>query len=198
MSNQQFPQQPQNPQQPHDPQQHPQQPQFPGQQPPPYPGAAPAAVAKPKKPWFKKWWVWVVALVLIIGFGNAIGGAGQSGTAGDPPASQTVETGADTTPVEPAKEAPKEKLALEEGWEIDKSNQFAVYINGYVVNNTDKAITNYVQITFDALDAAGANLGTCLANTNTIDANGKWRFKAMCTSDAKEIAEIRFKEITGF
>ena len=37
-----------------------------------------------------------------------------------------------------------------------------------------------------------------LANTNTIDANGKWKFEAACLDDAAEIAEIRFKEISGF
>ena len=46
--------------------------------------------------------------------------------------------------------------------------------------------------------ATGANLGTCLANTNTIDAGGKWKFKALCSGDAKEVATVRFKEITGF
>ena len=61
-----------------------------------------------------------------------------------------------------------EKLTLDDGWAMDKSNQFAVYVTGYVTNNTDKAITNYVQITFDALDRQGANLGTCLANTNKL------------------------------
>ena len=92
----------------------------------------------------------------------------------------------------------KAKLSLDDGWTMDKSNQFAVQVVGYVSNNTDKAITNYVQITFDALDKQGANLGTCLANTNTVDAGGKWKFKAMCSGEAKEISPVRFKEITGF
>lgn len=81
---------------------------------------------------------------------------------------------------------------------MDDSDGFAVYVEGYVSNNTDKDITNYVQITFDALDADGANLDSCIDNTNTIDAGGKWKFKAVCLSNADEIAEVRFKDLTGF
>ena len=100
---------------------------------------------------------------------------------------------------EPAAPAKPERLTLDDGWTY-AADEYGVFtkVTGYVSNNSDDAITNYVQITFDTLDAAGANLGTCLANTNTIDANGKWKFEAICTDDASEIAEIRFKEITGF
>ena len=87
---------------------------------------------------------------------------------------------------------------MDDGWQIDKSNPYAIFVTGYVTNNTDKAVDNYVQITFDALDPAGANVGTCLANSNTIDANGKWKFKAMCTGEVSDIETVRFKEITGF
>lgn len=100
---------------------------------------------------------------------------------------------------EPAKPESKERLTLDEGWATG-TDEYGMFtkVSGYVSNNSDKAITNYVQITFDTLDAQGANLGTCLANTNTIDANGKWKFEAMCLDDSAEIAEVRFKEISGF
>lgn len=168
--------------------------QFPGQQPPAYPGAPGATPTSPpsKKPWFKKWWIWVLALILLIGLGNVLGKGGSSQST---PASNQQSSGQVSSA--PATK-PKEKLTLDEGWAMDKSNPFAVYVTGYVTNNTDKAITNYVQITFDALDKQGANLGTCLANTNTVDAAGKWKFKAICGGEAKEVAQVRFKEITGF
>ena len=90
----------------------------------------------------------------------------------------------------------KPKLTLDEGWAIDKSNQYMTKVNGYVSNNSDQAINGYIQITFSALDANGANVGDCLANANTVDANGKWKFEAMCSGN--DIAEVRFKDITGF
>lgn len=165
---------------------------------PPFPGGQPAQpAAKPKKPWFKKWWVWVLGVIVLVGAANALGGGGGSQTAA--PTNQTSSGGGAAASAPAAPEAPKkERLTLDEGWEVDRSNQFAVYVNGYVSNNTDKPIDNYIQITFDALDKAGANLGTCLANTNTIDANGKWKFKAICTGEVKEIETVRFKELSGF
>ncbi|UTX52308.1 FxLYD domain-containing protein [Leucobacter aridicollis] len=84
---------------------------------------------------------------------------------------------------EPAPEAtpkPTECLTLDDGWTI-APDEFGISttISGHVSNDGDKAITNYVQITFNALEAAGANLGTCLANTNTTDTNGKWKVGAL-------------------
>lgn len=98
----------------------------------------------------------------------------------------------------PEPEAP-ERLTLDEGWEVG-TDEFGVYtvVNGYVSNNSDDAITNYVQITFDTYDSEGSNLGTCLANTNSIDANGKWKFEAHCFEESDGVADVKFKEITGF
>ncbi|MBB1501953.1 hypothetical protein H5397_11050 [Propioniciclava sp. MC1683] len=174
---------------------------------PPFPGAQPPPAAKPKKPWFKKWWVWVLAVLVLVGIGNALGGGGGDKAAAP---SQSVSTpapagssdaaapAASEAPAEPAQEPAKERLTLEDGWEIDRSNPFAIFITGYVANNSDRPVDTYVQITFDALDKEGANVGTCIANTNTIDAQGKWKFKAMCTGEAEEIETVRFKDITGF
>ena len=92
--------------------------------------------------------------------------------------------------------AAKDRLTLDDGWKMDNSNQFMTQVTGTVSNNSDKPVNTYVQITFDALDASGANVGTCLANTNTIDANGKWKFKAGCSGEG--ITKVRFKELSGF
>lgn len=102
-------------------------------------------------------------------------------------------------PAEPEAPATQDRLTLKDGWKVS-TDEYGVYkvVKGYVLNNSDEAITTYVQITFDTLDKNGANLGTCLANTNTIDANGKWKFEAACLDDAAEIDKVRFKEITGF
>ncbi|WP_449281238.1 FxLYD domain-containing protein [Leucobacter sp.] len=119
-------------------------------------------------------------------------------------ADEPAEEAAPEPTEEPEPEAepeaePKERLTLDEGWEVG-TDDFGVstIVRGYVSNNSDKAVTNYIQITFDTLDAAGANLGTCIANTNTIDANGKWKFEAYCFDTTGDIADVRFKEITGF
>ncbi|QZY53404.1 FxLYD domain-containing protein [Leucobacter tenebrionis] len=151
----------------------------------------------------------LAALALITSCFTTAGlGAAVESVAKESAASQGAEqSGAEpsesaTTAPEPEEEAPpapRERLTLDEGWSAAADEYgFSAVVTGYVSNNSDKAITNYVQITFDTYDAAGANLGTCLANTNTIDANGKWKFEAHCFDAIDEIAEVRFKEITGF
>ena len=199
----------------HDPgQQYPGQP-LPGQQPvipgqaSGFYGAPPQPPYKPRKPWFKRFWVWAVAIILIIGASQAFGNQGSSTTASDqqdsqtltqPPgtSSATAKAPASTTKAATTQAKPTERLTLDKGWKVDRSNPFAVYVKGYVSNNSDKPLTNYAQITFDVLDKKGANLGTCLANTNTIDAHGKWRFEAICGGDQADVATVRFKEISGF
>ncbi len=175
-------------------------------QPGPYPGSAtPAPAPRPAKPWFRRWWVWVLAVIVLGILGNALGG-GQRSAAPTPSQSKPAvevsappsSTAPGSQPTQGEPEPATERLTLEKGWKVDKSNQFAIFVTGYVRNNSTEPINTYVQITFDVLDKSGANAGTCLANTNTIDAGGRWKFKALCSGEPKEIGKVRFKEITGF
>lgn len=71
---------------------------------------------------------------------------------------------------------------------------FAYYIEGTVKNNTSKKYS-YVQITFNAYDAAGSVIGSCLDNINNLEANGTWKIKAICSGDAKSVKSYK---LTGF
>lgn len=145
-----------------------------------------------KKSIFKKWWLWLIIIIVV--------GVVIASSSNKEQANETTKTTENSTtePADNAKSAEQEKaaLTLDDGWAIDQSNQYATYVNGYVSNNTDKTYNSYIQITFNAYDEAGANVGTCLANTNTIDSNGKWKFQAICSGDG--IKTVKFKELTGF
>lgn len=65
------------------------------------------ATVKPKKPWFKKWWVWVIAVVVVIGIGGALGGGDADTSAQEEPAAEEM-----SDPVE--KEEPAEEPVKEE------------------------------------------------------------------------------------
>lgn len=87
----------------------------------------------------------------------------------------------------------KEKFSL-----VDSEGSydgFAYYINGSIVNNTDKQYS-YVQVTFNLYDASGAQIGTALANINNLDPNGTWKFKAM--GGTQNAASYKLAEITGW
>lgn len=149
-----------------------------------------------KKPFYKKVWFWVIVVIVVIAIGAGAGSttkqANETTKSADEQTTSNEETKADEKTAEPA----KDDLTLDDGWSIDKSNPYATYVVGTVSNNTDKAINNYVQITFTSYDAAGATVGSCLANANNVDANGKWSFKALCSGE--NIETVKFKEITGF
>ena len=146
---------------------------------------------KEKKPFYKRKLVWVIVVIVLIAIGAS---ASQSGNQ----ANETTKStdGSTSTKQESKKTEEKPRLTLDDGWSIDTSNPYMTKVVGYVSNNSDKDIKGYIQITFSALDADGANVGDCLANANTVDANGKWKFEAMCSGS--NIKDVRFKEITGF
>ena len=135
-----------------------------------------------KKNWFLRHKILtLVAVIVVIAIAATASSGNKGATGNQKSASQT-----------------KAKLTLDDGWQLSTPDAVgAQYVDGYVSNNTSSAIDNYVQITFNEYDTRGANIGTCLANTNTIDANGKWKFHALCDI-GKNIATVKFKELTGF
>jgi len=70
-------------------------------------------------------------------------------------------------------------------------------IKGTIQNNTSKNYS-YVQVQFNVYDKDDNDLGSCLANNNNFEANGKWLFEAICFSDAEKIKTYKLMEITGW
>lgn len=88
-------------------------------------------------------------------------------------------------------------LKLDDGWKVESDSMVSTVV-GTVSNTSDKAVTAVATISFDVLDSSGANIGTCFDTASTIDAGGKWKFKAMCTVEVAKDSTVRFKDITGF
>ncbi len=88
-------------------------------------------------------------------------------------------------------------LKLDDGWKVESESGISTVV-GTVSNTSDKAVTAIATISFDVLDSSSANIGTCIDTASTIDAGGKWKFKAMCTVEVTNDATVRFKDITGF
>ncbi len=92
----------------------------------------------------------------------------------------------------------KENLVLEDGYSGSLDEYGALYyIEGYVKNNSDKDY-EYVQIEFTAYDSEGNTLGSCYDNTSSLEADGRWKFKASCVDETDKIASYKLKEITGY
>lgn len=88
-------------------------------------------------------------------------------------------------------------LKLDDGWKLETDSGLSKVV-GTVSNTSDKAVENLATITFDVLDASGANVGVCVGTTETVDAGGKWKFEATCLAEVSADSTVRFKEITGF
>lgn len=67
---------------------------------------------------------------------------------------------------------------------IDSSSGYSSYgygtVKGRIVNNTGKNI-NYMQVTFDVYNGAGAKIGDCIDNIAGLPSSDTWAFEAYCT-----------------
>ena len=141
----------------------------------------PGCGAKVKKPIYKKVWFWAIIIFVVIIAASSGGSETSSSSSSNTETTQTSK---------------KEALVLEEGHHgAPDEYGVAYYIEGYVKNNTDKDYS-YVQIEFTAYDAEGNTIDSCIDNNSGLEANGRWKFKAMCLTDAEKIASYKFKEIT--
>ena len=124
----------------------------------------------------------VVIVIVVIAVIASLGGGGET----EKESSQTGTT------------EKKENLVLEDGYSGSLDEYGALYyIEGYVKNNSDKDY-EYVQIEFTAYDSEGNTLGSCYDNTSSLEADGRWKFKASCVDETDKIASYKLKEITGY
>lgn len=135
-----------------------------------------------KKKRLPTWAIVLIVILVIAVIGGATGDDESSTTKSN---EQTGKT-----------EVKTESLELEEGYTgAPDEYGFAYYIEGYIKNNTDKDYS-YVQVEFTTYDSEGNTLGTCLDNNSGLEAQGRWKFKAMCTEEVDKIASYKLKEIT--
>ena len=146
----------------------------------------PGCGAKIKKPIYKKIWFWVIIVILVVGIAS-------SGNSESSKNSSSENSSSNNNKKTTTKD---ESLVLEEG-HTGSADEYGISYNieGYVKNNSDKEYS-YVQIEFTAYDAEGNVLDSCLDNNSGLEANGRWKFKAICTTDADKIASYKFKKIT--
>lgn len=80
------------------------------------------------------------------------------------------------------------QLELQPDWKFTRGEYGNTFITG-VVKNTGKAVS-YAQITFTLLDKSNNQVGTALANINNLEANGKWKFRAICLNEDVSSAKL--------
>ncbi len=153
----------------------------------------------------KKMPTWLIVVLVIFGLIIVAGVLNDDDNINE--ASQTnsedniINENNDNTDTEIPKAEPKttEKrkgVFLEEGhYGYSDDYGFAYYIEGYIKNDSDYSYS-YIQVSFNTYDSEGNTLGSCLANNSGLEANGRWKFKAICSGDAKSVSNYKFDKIT--
>ena len=146
---------------------------------------------KEKKPFYKKWWFWVIIAVVIYG----IYSSGKGDDANKPETSTSSNTSVSETKEESVEE--KQDYELSDVEVVEESGVKQVV--GVLKNNTDKE-KSYIQISFPYKDADGNKLGTALANVNDLGPGETWKFKATVLETETEGIQVDTEnpEISGF
>lgn len=73
-------------------------------------------------------------------------------------------------------------------------DEVGLTVTGTVINRRNRTVT-YVQIIFNLYDEGGAQVGTAFANTNNLEAGGRWNFTAIGASP--EARSCRVSSLSG-
>jgi hypothetical protein len=81
-------------------------------------------------------------------------------------------------------------------WKWERGEFGNLYIVGTVKNQSSKQYS-YVQVQFNLYDAAGAQVGSAMANVNNLESFGTWRYRAIVMDD-EHVRSARLKGVSGF
>ena len=88
------------------------------------------------------------------------------------------------------------KFEIIEEFTAEKDAMGNIYIEGVIKNNSGGKYTN-AQVTFNLYDLDGNQIGSAIANSNTFDENGKWKFRAIGIGANGDVASYKLSDITG-
>lgn len=138
---------------------------------------------------FKKWWFWVIVILILSGIGSAMKKNDNKETN-----IETISAESENTESENANLIDG-KFELING-ELNTVNEnYSSYIIGSLKNTTSKTYS-YAQVTFNLYDADGAQIGTALDNINNWEPDGLWKFKAMILE--QDVASYKLVKVEAF
>lgn len=138
---------------------------------------------------FKKWWFWVIVILILSGIGSAMKENDDKETN-----IETISAESENTESENANLIDG-KFELING-ELNAVNEnYSSYIIGSLKNTTSKTYS-YAQVTFNLYDADGAQIGTTLDNINNWEPGGLWKFKAIILE--QDVASYKLVKVQAF
>ena len=101
-----------------------------------------------------------------------------------------------STIVEYKSDLDKKRFVVLEDYFSNESNRFVTYIEGKIQNNSDQS-AKYIMIEFSIYDSENNKIGTCNDYSSSLEPNGIWKFKAICTKPRDEIAYYELSRVSG-
>ena len=136
---------------------------------------------KEKKPFYKRIWFIVLAVVVVLGIiGSMLGDSDTTTTSVSTDIPQTEEV------------TPAQDYEITELTEV--TDDFLYAVSGILKNNTDRD-KSYVQVKIPVYDADGNKLGDCLDNVNDLKAGQTWKFKASYLGESVEGMKANLEEL---
>ena len=143
---------------------------------------------------FKKWWFWVIVILILSGIGSAMKKNDNKETNIETISAESENTESENTESENANLIDG-KFELING-ELNTVNEnYSSYIIGSLKNTTSKTYS-YAQVTFNLYDADGAQIGTALDNINNWEPDGLWKFKAIILE--QDVASYKLVKVEAF
>lgn len=153
---------------------------------------------------FKKWWFWVIVILILSGIGSAMKKNDNKETNIETISAESENTESENAESENTESENTEsenanlidgKFELING-ELNTVNEnYSSYIIGSLKNTTSKTYS-YAQVTFNLYDADGAQIGTALDNINNWEPDGLWKFKAIILE--QDVASYKLVKVEAF
>ncbi|WP_027309321.1 FxLYD domain-containing protein [Caloramator sp. ALD01] len=139
--------------------------------------------SKTRKPLWKRWWFWVLAVFILIGI---------AANSSETNITNTTNTSNQTTQKIAQKETKPDLEVLNHTF---KQDGFNGYITGQIKNNTDKTFS-YVQVEINLYDKNGQQVGSTIDNINNLEPGKTWNFKAIILED--NVHSYKIVNVSGF
>ena len=137
---------------------------------------------KQKKPFWKKWWVWAIVVLVVIGIANS----GDKTTVPTAQNSNMTTENQTVTEKKPDLEVVESKLVSD-----------ALYgkVTGTIKNNTNRKY-GYAQVEINLYDDSDTQIGSTLTNINNFEPGASWKFEAPILKQGA--TKYKIVKVTGF
>jgi hypothetical protein len=143
---------------------------------------------KESKPWYKKWWVWLIIILVLVGAGSAAGNKSNTEHVTNSSSDKTTTAPSSKTEPAPKAEPVKEKMTIKNSTVTDKS--YGIHqVDGEITNNDTGKHSATLKATFYSAD--GKIMGTASGAVNDVAPGETKTFSLMSTDSISGYKDMK-------